>query len=87
MSRIEKEVTIMNAQGLHARPAAIFVQIASKFNCAITVRKDAERVNGKSIMGVLMLAAERNSKITIEAEGEDAEQAIAELDGFLSRHE
>ena len=87
MTKIEKEIIIMNPQGLHARPAALFVQIASKFNAKINVKKDGEKVNGKSIMGILMLAAQSKSKITIEADGDDAQQAIDELTAFLSKHE
>lgn len=85
MFKIEKEITIKNAQGLHARPAAIFVQIAARFNSKISVKKDNEKVNGKSIMGILMLAAQRNSRITIAAEGDDAEEAVNELEKFLNR--
>ena len=77
----------MNLQGLHARPAALFVQIAAKFNAKITVKKDKEKVNGKSIMGILMLAAQRHSKITIEADGDDAQEAITELENFLIKNE
>ncbi len=85
--KVEKEIVIMNAQGLHARPAALFVQIASKYNSKIIIKKDAERVNGKSIMGILMLAAQSRSKITIEAEGDDAEEAVTELGNFLTKNE
>lgn len=77
----------MNPQGLHARPAALFVQITSKYNSKISVKKDGEKVNGKSIMGILMLAAQCKSKITIEADGDDAQQAIDELSAFLNKHE
>ena len=87
VKKVEKEIVIMNAQGLHARPAALFVQIASKYNSKIIVKKDAERVNGKSIMGILMLAAQSRSRITIEAEGDDAEEAVTELGNFLNRNE
>ena len=87
MPKVEKEITIMNTQGLHARPAALFVQLAAKFNSKITVKKGTERVNGKSIMGILMLAAQSQSKITIEADGDDAEAAIAELESFLIKNE
>lgn len=87
MPKIQKEITIMNAQGLHARPAAIFVQIASKFNSSVSVKKADEKVNGKSIMGILILAAERYSKVTIEAEGDDAAEAVIELERFLSQNE
>lgn len=83
MPKIEKEVVIKSPQGLHARPAALFVQIASKFRSTITVRNDKEKVNGKSIMGVLMLAAQHNSKIIIEADGDDADSAVLELEKML----
>ena len=87
MSRIEKEITILNSQGLHARPAAMFVQIASKFDSKITVKKEKESINGKSIMGILMLGAQHKCKITLIAEGDDAEAAVSELEAFLSRSE
>ena len=84
MPKMEKEITIMNPQGLHARPAAVFVQIAAKFGSRITVQKDGERVNGKSIMGILMLAAQCKSKVILEVDGQDAEKAMTELEGFLT---
>ena len=87
MPLIEKEITIMNSQGLHARPAAIFMQIANKYDSKITVRKDTETVNGKSIMGILMLGAQHNSKITVTIDGPDALEAITELEEFLSKTE
>jgi len=87
MPRIEKEITIINKQGLHARPAALFVQIAAKFDSNITVSKDSEKVNGKSIMGILMLAAECESRIKIEIDGEDAQKAMDELAAFLKKEE
>ena len=87
MPRIEKELTIMNSQGLHARPAAVFVQIANKYNSTISVKKDNEIVNGKSIMGILMLGANYKSKITLVVDGDDAAQTIEELEGFLSKNE
>ena len=87
MPRIEKEIVIKNSQGLHARPAALFVQIASKYDANITVKKDKETVNGKSIMGILMLGAQQNCQVTITADGDDAEKAVAELEEFLSRNE
>ena len=87
MPRIEKEIIIMNSQGLHARPAAVFVQIASKYNSTISVKKDNEIVNGKSIMGILMLGANHKSKITLIAEGDDAVQSLEELEAFLSKNE
>lgn len=75
-------VTIKNQLGLHARAATRFVQLAAKFPCEIGVTKDGQRVNGKSIMGVLMLVAARGSVITIDAKGpraEEAGRALAQL--------
>lgn len=76
---LNKSFTITNELGLHARAAATFVKIANRFRSTITVKRDAVAVNGKSIMGVLMLAAAKGTKIEISATGEDAETAIAEL--------
>ena len=87
MAVINKKVIVKNKQGLHARPAALFVQLANKFESNITVKKDKERVNGKSIMGILMLAAGQGSQIVIEAEGVDAEEAIMELEKLVSSDE
>jgi phosphocarrier protein HPr len=87
MGKIEKEVVVLNPQGLHARPAALFVQIVSKYDSKITLTKDKESVNGKSIMGILMLGVQQNSKVFISAEGEDAEQVMAELEEFLTKNE
>jgi phosphocarrier protein HPr len=82
-----KSVIVANVYGLHARPAAEFVKLASRFESEILVRKDTLEVNGKSIMGVMMLAAERGSTIHIRARGMDAQQAVEALvrlvaDGF-----
>ncbi len=87
MGLIKKELVVKNKQGLHARPAAIFVQVANKFDARITVRRDAEEVNGKSIMGILMLGAEKGSLIIIEADGADAEKALEELEKIISTEE
>jgi len=87
MPLIKKNLVVKNKQGLHARPAALFVQIANKFDARITVRRDKERVNGKSIMGILMLGAEKGSEITIEAEGQDAELAVSELEKIINSEE
>lgn len=75
----ERTVRIVNKYGMHARPAAEFVKLASQFRADVWVRKGALEVNGKSIMGVMMLAAECGSEITIRAQGEDAEDALARL--------
>jgi phosphocarrier protein HPr len=75
----ERTVQIVNKNGLHARPAAEIVKLAAKFKSEITVVKDDLDVNGKSIMGVMMLAAEHGSSITFRAEGDDADQALDAL--------
>ncbi len=80
---IEKRLTIQNEQGLHARPAAIFVQIANKYESDIVVRKGSQKVNGKSIMGLLTLAAEKGAKLNIKANGPDAKEAIDELEKVI----
>ena len=80
---IEKQITIKNKQGLHARPAAIFVQIANKYESEITVKKDNDEINGKSIMGILMLAAEEDSIVFLKAVGIDAKEAVDELEQVL----
>ena len=80
----ERTVQIVNKNGLHARPAAEIVKLAAKFKSEITVVKDDLDVNGKSIMGVMMLAAEHGSEITIRAEGDDAEQALDALTTLVS---
>ena len=76
---IELEATIVNQEGLHARPAARIVRLASTFAAEIELAKDGVAVNAKSIMGVMMLAAECGSSITIRANGSDAEQAVQAL--------
>jgi phosphocarrier protein len=73
---VERTVQILNKNGLHARPAAEIVKIAAKFESEITISRDGTDVNGKSIMGVMMLAAECGATIVLRAEGADAEQAI-----------
>ncbi len=76
---VEKKVTIRNKLGLHARPAAMLVQEASRFRSEIKILKEDMEVNGKSIMGVMMLAAEEGSEIIIRAEGEDEREAVEKL--------
>lgn len=76
---VEKEIVVKNKLGLHARPSALFVRQASKFKSDITLIKDGVEVNGKSIMGLMMLAAEMGSKIIIRADGEDEEKALDAL--------
>ena len=81
---IEKEITIGNKLGLHARPAAIFVQHASQFESKIVLIKDGFEANGKSILNVLMLAAEKNTVLTICINGPDEGEAMEDLAAFLS---
>jgi len=85
MPKIEKEIIVKHPQGLHARPAALFVQIASKYDASVNIIKNNETINGKSIMGILMLGANQHSKITLIVEGEDADEAINELERFLTK--
>ena len=87
MSKIEKIVTIQNKKGLHARPAALFVQLVEKCNVNATVTKGSEKVNGKSIMGLLMLGAQCGSTLTLAVEGEGAEAAMVEFEHFFSSQE
>jgi phosphotransferase system HPr (HPr) family protein len=87
MTLIKRKVIVKNKQGLHARPAALFVQVANKFDARITVRRDKEEVNGKSIMGILMLGAEKGSQIIIEADGGDAQLAVLELEKIVTNEE
>jgi phosphocarrier protein HPr len=82
--KIEKEITIVNRLGLHARPAAIFVRIASRYRSEVWVSKEGEEVNGKSIMGLMMLAAGQGSKLRIRCEGPDASKAMEELETLIS---
>jgi phosphocarrier protein HPr len=82
-----KSVIIQNKSGLHARPAAVFVQMANKFDSEVTVKKGKQKVNGKSIMGILMLAAGQGQEIVIIAEGMDAENAVLELEKILLTNE
>src|ERR1700729_512642 len=83
--KITKELTIMNRLGLHARPSAMFVKICSRHAADIWVEKDGEQVNGKSIMGLMMLAAGQGSKLILLAEGADAEKAIQELELLIEK--
>ena len=84
-SKTVRELTVTNKLGLHARPSAMFVKTASRFRCDVWVEKDGERVNGKSIMGLMMLAAGQGSKLIISCEGPDGEQALAEIEEIIRR--
>lgn len=86
-STLKTKISIRSQSGLHARPAALFVQIANRFKCDIRVRKGRREVDGKSIMGILTLAAERGSTIEVTAKGPDAENALQILGQVLARAE
>ena len=81
--KVEKEITILNRLGLHARPAAMFVRVAARYRAEIWVDKEGEQVNGKSIMGLMMLAAGQGSKLHIRAEGPDAAEAVRDLEALI----
>jgi phosphotransferase system HPr (HPr) family protein len=85
--QLTRKVCIHSRQGLHARPAALFVQVASRFKSEIRVKKGKEEVDGKSIMGLLTLAASRGSLIILTAKGPDAEEALSVLEQLVSHHE
>ena len=82
---ITREFTIQNKLGIHARPAAQFVKIANRFSCEVRVEKDGEEVDGKSIMGLMMLAAGHGSVIAVTTEGADEEAALAALRDIVNR--
>ena len=79
----EKEFTITNKLGLHARPAAMFVKVSNSYKSEVWVEKDNEQVNGKSIMGLMMLAAGPGAKIRVRVEGDDAEEALAGIESLI----
>jgi len=81
--KIEKDLSIPNRLGLHARPAAMFVRIASRYRSEILVSKEGEEVNGKSIMGLMMLAAGQGSTLRIRCEGPDADKAMEDIEALI----
>src|SRR5687767_2254072 len=80
-----KELQVANKLGIHARPAAMFVKTANRFDCEIFVEKDGERVNGKSIMGLMMLAAGPGSRLIVTVQGNDGHAALEEIEALLKR--
>jgi phosphocarrier protein HPr len=82
---VVKELVVQNKLGIHARPAAMIVRITNKFKAEVFVEKDEEQVNGKSIMGLMMLAAGKGSKVKFLATGDDAPQMLAELEQLFAR--
>ncbi len=82
---IEKKVKIVNQAGLHTRPAATIVKLAAKYKCDFYISKDGININGKSIIGVMTLAAEMGSEITLTFDGEDENQAADEISDYFNR--
>ena len=80
-----KELVVQNKMGIHARPAAMIVRITNKFKAEVFVEKDEEQVNGKSIMGLMMLAAGKSSKVKFIVTGDDAAEMVAELEALFTR--
>ena len=83
--QLVKELVVLNKMGIHARPAAMIVRITNKFKAEVFVEKDEEQVNGKSIMGLMMLAAGKGSKVKFIVTGEDAPAMEAELEALFAR--
>ncbi len=83
--QLSKELVVQNKMGIHARPAAMIVRITNKFKADIWVEKDDEQVNGKSIMGLMMLAAGKGSKVKFLASGDDAQSLLNELEALFAR--
>jgi phosphocarrier protein len=84
-SPLVKELVVQNKMGIHARPAAMVVRITNKYKADVFVEKDGEQVNGKSIMGLMMLAAGKGSKVKFTASGADAGQMLSELEQLFAR--
>jgi phosphocarrier protein len=82
--RLVRELVILNRYGLHARPAALFVKTSNRFKADVWVEKDGEEVNGKSIMGLMMLAAGHGSKLKISASGSDAKKFLKEIEELVA---
>jgi len=87
MNKIEKELIVANKKGLHARPAALFVGLAEKFDVNVTLAHGEEKVNGKSIMGILMLGAVTGTVLKVTVEGQEARAAMDEFEKFFNKQE
>ncbi len=85
MTLLRREIKVQNKLGLHARPAAMLVQLVSRFKCEMTMTRDDMTVNAKSIMGVMMLAAECGSTLLLSGEGDQAEQALDAVEELFAR--
>jgi phosphocarrier protein len=86
MEKIEQEIEVRNPNGLHARPAALFIQIANKYDSSVKLEKDGEAIDGKSIIGILSLGINKGAKVKLIVEGTDARDAFAELQEFLQKN-
>ena len=84
MPSLQRTVTIVHRQGLHARPAALFVQVAKRFSSRVTVKRGRKSVDGKSIMGLLTLAAKPGSRVSLVVDGADAHEALEQLSRMLT---
>src|SRR5277367_2705985 len=82
---VDRELVVLNKLGIHARPAALFVKVANRFGCDVLVEKEGEKVNGKSIMGLMMLAAGPGTKLLISCEGEDCHAALDAIEELIKR--
>lgn len=82
---LTKELLVQNKMGIHARPAAMIVRVTNKFKSEVYVEKDEEQVNGKSIMGLMMLAAAKGSTVKFVATGPDAEQMLTDLEALFAK--
>ena len=87
MPHIKKELIVKNPQGLHARPAALFVQTVAKYNSAVTIECGGEKINGRSIMGLLTLGLQQGTRVIVEVDGDDAQDVISELQSLLSQED
>ncbi len=87
MDKIEKDLIVVNQKGMHARPAALFVGLVEKFNVAVTLAKGDEKVNGRSIMGILMLGAVEGTVLKVTVEGRRGAEAMAEFEKFFKKQE
>jgi len=83
--QLTKELVVQNKMGIHARPAAMIVRITNRYKSDVFVEKDSEQVNGKSIMGLMMLAAAKGSRVKFLANGPDATQILEELEDLFAR--
>ncbi|MFW5883793.1 MAG: HPr family phosphocarrier protein [Verrucomicrobiota bacterium] len=82
---VSRELTVRNRMGIHARPAAMIVRLANKYDAEVTVEKDDEEVNGKSIMGLMMLAAGQGSQLCFRVEGANGKELLDELEALFDR--